>query len=77
MSLAFLLSGEASTSRSLPAGSLKLPFLFDEGFDDPFGDAVTLLGLLSTEVGGDERGEDSEDDGGLVGVGLDSGVWGR
>jgi hypothetical protein len=36
-----------------------------------------LFGLLPSDVGGEESGDESVDDGGLVGVGLDSGVLGR
>lgn len=38
---------------------------------------VMMLGLLPRDVGGEESGDESADDGGLVGVGLDSGVLGR
>lgn len=36
-----------------------------------------FFGLLPSDVGGEESGDESVADGGLVDVGLDSGVLGR
>jgi hypothetical protein len=36
-----------------------------------------LFGVLPSDVGGEESGDESVDDSGLVGGGVDSGVLGR
>jgi hypothetical protein len=38
---------------------------------------MMLFGLLPSDVGGEDSGDEFVDDCGLVGVGLDSGVLGR
>jgi hypothetical protein len=68
----------AAASRPLFANWSKLTFLFvEERLAGCVGEAMMLSGLLPSDVGGEDSGDESVDDCGLVGVGLDSGVLGR
>jgi hypothetical protein len=76
--LAFLFGVTAAVSRPLFANWSKLTFLFvRERFSGRVGEAVMLFGLLPSDVGGEDSGDEFADDTGLVGVELDSGVLGR
>ena len=78
MTLAFLFGVTAVASRSLFANWSKLTFLFvGESFSGCVGEVMMLSGLLPSDVGGEDSGDEFADDTGLVGVGLDSGVLGR
>lgn len=78
MTLAFLFGVTAAASRPLFANWSKLTFLFvGERLAGCVGEAMMLSGLLPSDVGGEDSGDEFVDDCGLVGVGLDSGVLGR
>jgi hypothetical protein len=78
VTLAFLFGVTAAVSRPLFANWSKLTFLFvGKHLAGCVGEAMMLFGLLPTDVGGEDSGDESVDDCGLVGVELDSGVLGR
>ena len=78
MTLAFLFGVTAAASRPLFANWSKLTFLFvGERLAGCVGGVMMAFGLLPSDVGGEDSGDEFVDDCGLVGVGLDSGVLGR
>jgi len=78
VTLAFLFGVTTAASRPLFANWSKLTFLLmGERLAGCVGEAMMLSGLLPSDVGGEDSGEEFVDDCGLVGVGLDSGVLGR
>jgi hypothetical protein len=78
VALALLFGVTVAASRPLFANWSKLTFLFvGERFAGSVGDAMMLFGLLPSDVGGEESGDEFVGESGLVGVVLDSGVLGR
>ena len=75
VALCFLPGTTAVDSRLSSADRSKLTFLFlDKVSADSIGETEMLFALTLRDVGGEESGDESIDEFGLVGVGVDSGV---